>query len=227
MCVAFSCILKRNGDTLTNNNPHIHSHEAIIKLHGLQESKLGPDHTGWVRIECTPPRKNDLNYASSVDDWIITVDESTVPQWYSDDRDSYETKVRAAARKWQSGIMIDGQEGCYKLESWDNDTLISEWWCSDDKCHRDGGPAVIDYNDDGSVAREEWFCNGKCHRDGGPAVIDYNDDGSVAREEWFCNGKWHRDGGPAVIGYNGDGSVAREWWYSDGKFINITPATIC
>ena len=125
-------------------------------------------------------------------------------------------------------------------------TLVSLEYKLNGELHRKDGPAVISYNDDGSVDREEWYLNGQQHREDGPAVIDYDDDGNVSYERWYLNGqglnivefakylgvdhyksklnevylkdgKKHREDAPAVIEYNDDGSISYEEWYLNGK----------
>ena len=75
-------------------------------------------------------------------------------------------------------------------------------WYSNDKLHREDGPAIEWDN-----GNKSWYINGKLHREDGPA-IEW-DNGS---KEWYSNGKLHREDGPAV-------EWANEYkaWYINGK----------
>ena len=37
-------------------------------------------------------------------------------------------------------------------------------WCQDGKLHREDGPAVVRYNNNGEVRMEHWYKNGKRDR---------------------------------------------------------------
>ena len=76
------------------------------------------------------------------------------------------------------------------------------YYTSENKLHREDGPAVI--WEEGCL---EWWINGLRHREDGPAIV-YSDGG----EEWFHTGKRHRLDGPAYIHTNGK----KEWW-QNGK----------
>ena len=52
-------------------------------------------------------------------------------------------------------------------------------WYSNDKLHREDGPAV-EYADGDKF----WYLNGKLHRKDGPAIEGVNED-----KEWWINGK--------------------------------------
>ena len=56
--------------------------------------------------------------------------------------------------------------------------------------HRDGDkPAIIYYNEDGSIETCRYYKNGKLHRDGDkPSIICYKVDGSIEEEHYFKNG---------------------------------------
>ena len=69
-----------------------------------------------------------------------------------------------------------------------------EEWCIKGKLHRDGGPAVTEWFEDGSYLKM-WFQNGLLHNDCEPAVLY-----SSGKQSWYWEGKLHRDDGyPAVI----------------------------
>ena len=102
----------------------------------------------------------------------------------------------------------------------DDDDDETERWYRNGKLHRDGDlPAVIRYcRWNGTLAHEEWWCDGVKHRDDGPAVRWYREDGTnVDHEQWYRNDVKHRDDdGPAVIRYYSDGSLEYEAWYRSG-----------
>ena len=53
--------------------------------------------------------------------------------------------------------------------------------------HREDGPALIGYYEDGSIYSEGFWINNDIHREDGPAVIYYNKDGSIKYEEYWVN----------------------------------------
>ena len=55
-------------------------------------------------------------------------------------------------------------------------------------------------------SEEVWKKKGKLHRDAGPALIYYRDDGTKYGAEWYVNGKRHRVAGPALTSYYGSGT---------------------
>jgi hypothetical protein len=62
--------------------------------------------------------------------------------------------------------------------------------------------------------------NNILHRDDGPAIIQYYDDGvTILRKIWFRNGVYHRDNNlPSYIIYDEDGMQILKAWYIDGKY---------
>ena len=85
------------------------------------------------------------------------------------------------------------------------------------KLHREYGPAIINYNEDGSVSYEEYYINNELHREDGPAIIHYYDNGSIESEEYYFNSQRHREDGPAFIKYYKNGSIQLEEYYINGK----------
>jgi hypothetical protein len=78
----------------------------------------------------------------------------------------------------------------------------SKWWYSNDKRHREDGPACEWAN-----GTKYWYINGKLHREDGPAI-----EWASGTKEWYNNGKLHREDGPAIEYANGD-----KWWYINGE----------
>ena len=58
--------------------------------------------------------------------------------------------------------------------------------------------------------------NGKLHRSDGPAIINFNKDGSVFNDLYFKNGKLHREDDPAAIEYHNNGSILKQFFYYNG-----------
>ena len=83
--------------------------------------------------------------------------------------------------------------------------------------HRDDGPAVSCYHEDGSVEREFYYINNKWHRTDGPAQVWYYKTGSVSSEHYYINNKRHRIDGPASIWYRKDKCIEREFYYINDK----------
>jgi antitoxin component YwqK of YwqJK toxin-antitoxin module len=55
--------------------------------------------------------------------------------------------------------------------------------------------------------------NGKLHREDGPAVIKYFEDGKIQKEHYFRMNEYHRLDGPALIIYDENGSIKyQEYW---------------
>jgi hypothetical protein len=71
--------------------------------------------------------------------------------------------------------------------------IIKEEWKVDMVTHRDDGPAIVTYFDNGVKMKVEWFLNGKLHCEDGPAFITYDDTGEVKTSEWYLNGEEQRD----------------------------------
>ena len=77
-----------------------------------------------------------------------------------------------------------------KREYWDNGNIRREdWTLPNGKYHREDGPAMILYYENGNKEREQWSNNDKCHREYKPAQTWYNKDGSIALVRYWINGK--------------------------------------
>jgi len=75
----------------------------------------------------------------------------------------------------------------------------------------------IIYQGNGLPFMESYKLNDKEHREDGPAVIYYGEDGQITEEYYGLNGLLHREDGPAVIWYNKDGKIEKEDYYLNGK----------
>ena len=100
----------------------------------------------------------------------------------------------------------------------DRGYLASEMWVNNIKdLHRIGGPAITDYNDNGTIKALHWYKNGHLHNEDGPALIEYYDNMKIKLKHWFLNGLLHCNEEPACIEYNKDGTKISEVWFFKGK----------
>ena len=67
------------------------------------------------------------------------------------------------------------------------------------------------------ITKEVYYKNNKIHRDNGPAVIEYYDNGNKEREYYYKDGKQHNDKGPGFISYNEDGSIKNKTYWLNGN----------
>jgi len=82
------------------------------------------------------------------------------------------------------------------------------------KRHREDGPAVVWYNEDGSIDEERYYLDDKLHREGGAAAITYFENGNVSEEIYCINNENHREDGPAhIFYYMIVGEKRTEYWH--------------
>jgi len=91
-----------------------------------------------------------------------------------------------------------------------NGKVAIECYYNNGQKHRENGPAVIIYNNDGGVNISHYYLRGVRHREDGPAIIVQNKQGRITREVYMTKGRRQRAGGPAVINYDKNGNVLRE-----------------
>jgi hypothetical protein len=67
---------------------------------------------------------------------------------------------------------------------------VVEWLSASGQLHRDPreGPALIVRYPTGRIMEECYCLHDRCHREDGPAVIEYAEDGSVRGEEYWLHG---------------------------------------
>lgn len=82
------------------------------------------------------------------------------------------------------------------------DSLGNKYWYTNNKLHREDGPAIEESDGD-----QHWYKNGMSHRDNGPATIY-----KTGSQYWYQNGQLHREDGPAEINERGQKS-----WYLYGE----------
>jgi antitoxin component YwqK of YwqJK toxin-antitoxin module len=49
-------------------------------------------------------------------------------------------------------------------------------------------PSIISYYPNGNKEKEFWYNEKVLHREDGPSIVLYNEDGSINSERWFLNG---------------------------------------
>lgn len=81
--------------------------------------------------------------------------------------------------------MDDSQITYYKYSN----QKLRETWYNNDQIHRLGGPADIDYYENGAIKAEHWLVNGRNHRFDGPAHIHYSDNNYIISNHWWINGE--------------------------------------
>lgn len=126
---------------------------------------------------------------------------------------SYASEYKAREDQWyRSGEHYRTTSYYFGTDSKSQD----EWFKGTDR-HRTDGPAIVHYNEDGTVSVEEYLQYNQYNREGAPASIFYTPSGSRSSERWYLDGELHRVGGPAQIGYLDDGSVYSEQWFTHGQ----------
>jgi hypothetical protein len=75
------------------------------------------------------------------------------------------------------------EDGGYKII----DKQKEEWLNKDNRFHRESGPAVIYFYENGNIKYEGYYLNGKQHREDGPALIQYNHNRNIICEEYHLN----------------------------------------
>tara|TARA_B100000745_G_scaffold297290_2_gene244023 strand:- start:7648 stop:7977 length:330 start_codon:yes stop_codon:yes gene_type:complete len=90
----------------------------------------------------------------------------------------------------------------------------------------DGSFSRYFYNVDGTLRWVRHHGpDGRVHRDGGPAVIWYFNDGkTLSLEAYYCRGQYHREGAPAILWYSKEGEVCHREWYLKGE--EVSPNTL-
>lgn len=89
----------------------------------------------------------------------------------------------------------------------------SEVWYKDAVFHRINGPAVIEWNVNGTLKCEKWFQFDSLHNVNGPAIKLY-EDGTCTEEYWYYENRKHRLDGPAYTKYL-NGISYSSWWVND------------
>lgn len=178
MCNAFSCLVTRDRRVLRHPNPHVHSHESMLRYHKLRE----PTHEGWgnfVRVEVNPATK------------YVHVDEYSIPAWYADDRDSFETMILDAMAAW---LPLQPYPGYYQHDYIDDTTQRLEMrtftknllLCSPNE----DTPAVVKWWPTGTVRSVSYAKDGQRHSPSPtkPAYLEWDSDGHCTAVKFYQMG---------------------------------------
>ena len=92
----------------------------------------------------------------------------------------------------------------------------SEEWFKGNRRHREDGPAIIIYLENGTIIKEEWYKNDLLSRENGPAHIAYYENGNKETEGWYKNGKVHRTDDYAFFEYYENGNLESKYYHING-----------
>ena len=107
MCKFMSAIVMRNGDILCDPE-HTDSHEELIHANNLSTTTVGE--RGYCRVEYAPADGDPAN----TDNYVLRVDEETVPRWWAKVRDDVEESLRARVGR----MVIEGEVKCLLGGCW-------------------------------------------------------------------------------------------------------------
>ncbi len=94
--------------------------------------------------------------------------------------------------------------------------MVEEYY-QDSKKHRIGGPAEIEYYENGNIKYGGYCINGNYHREDGPAKIYYFTNGNIEREEYVIDNKLHKEDGPALVEYDINRNIVSEFYWVNGN----------
>jgi hypothetical protein len=123
--------------------------------------------------------------------------------------------MRRAVEYRQRGGALHREDGPALLRWSDNGVLVDEEWWRNGRLHKIDGPALQKWDAFGQLIREEWYRYGSTHRDGGPAIRKYIG-GRLIGEQWLRDSYWHRDNGPAYLKWDNAGVLIQELWWQEG-----------
>ena len=85
--------------------PEYDSHTQMLEELGITDDYLNASKT-FVRAELLPV---DGDVFSSIDNWILKVDQDVIPDWY--DEETYKPQVIAAVKEWAKDHIHNGVDG--------------------------------------------------------------------------------------------------------------------
>nr|DAT79947.1 MAG TPA: hypothetical protein [Caudoviricetes sp.] len=85
--------------------PEYDSHTKMLEELGITDDYLNASKT-FVRAELLPV---DGDVFSSIDNWILKVDQDVIPDWY--DEETYKPQVIAAVKEWAKDHIHNGVDG--------------------------------------------------------------------------------------------------------------------
>ena len=130
MCYPISLIITEDKVFLPPDNIWNHSHSFIMQTHNIPDGLLGDK---YLRLEVTPPeedvfRNKKTNEKLVVDTtWNVKIDETNIPEWYSNDLANQENRAREAAKKWFDSFPNNLVPG-YREIAGDYSTLTAGNW---------------------------------------------------------------------------------------------------
>ena len=77
-------------------------------------------------------------------------------------------------------------------------------------------PKIV-YYPNGNKKEECYWDLNELHREDGPAVMLWYDDGKIQSIQYLQNDMWHRTDGPANICFEENGNIYREGYYLNGE----------
>lgn len=101
MCQLKSGIILKNRVFV----PEYDSHTKMLEELGITDDYLNASKT-FVRAELLPV---DGDVFSSIDNWILKVDQDVIPDWY--DEETYKPQVIAAVKEWAKDHIHNGVDG--------------------------------------------------------------------------------------------------------------------
>ena len=76
----------------------------------------------------------------------------------------------------------------FTLYNWFNVPHVKEFWYQNEQTHRENGPALTSWYENGNKKSEKWYQDGQRHRNhtgnnAGPSGISWDEDGKKWSEE--------------------------------------------
>jgi len=83
---------------------------------------------------------------------------------------------------------------------------------------------IVYTKETGKIETDNWSNIGELpfHREGGPAMQEFYDDGQLRYDVYFINNKRHRLDGPAFQSFYNNGKLEYESYYINGKYYTKT-----
>ena len=101
------------------------------------------------------------------------------------------------------------------------------YYDEDGKWHREDGPAVEFFYENGDLMKQFWCSHGNFHKDDGPAIVVFHARNIVSTEHYFIMNEGNRKEGerdkPSTIRYYENGNIASEIFEEKGHLSNRLP----
>lgn len=141
--------------------------------------------------------------------------------------DYYETGM---IRTYREKISSDSNY-YYIKEYYPTGVILSDMWVLDEHLHKEDGPALITYYENGAANTIHYYINGKLHNLNGPAYINFfKETGGLKKVIYYKNGIEMRESiiinedgshtvkkAPTYIEYSPIGPLKYEYILVDGK----------